>query len=383
MKEQLLLKISVTTGECVNVSGGGRNVSLVPFGGEADSDLFTGAVLGEGVDRQMTEGGVTQLSARYMLEGRDLSGGRCRIFIENNGSSDQLSTAPQITTDGRLIGWLNNASLRGSIKPDEGGVCVSIFEQLYGFERIEHCFTAADGRRIYGELFLPDNGESRHPLLIAAHGFNSGTWQLREQIEQIVSRGVACYAFDFCGGGNGTKSDGSPAEMSIRTEQRDLRDVFEHITALPEVDPERVYLYGESQGGFVTALTAAELGERVKGLFLVYPAFCIPHEWLGRIEEFNETELIEFMGVKLSRKYAEEVPDYDIYAQAAKFKGHVTIFHGDCDRIVDLSYSEKLAEVCPDAELFVCPEQGHKLNSRFKRAAAGMISDRICFLDKI
>ena len=377
MDKELLLKIHAVTGETVSVSGDGESVSMVPFSGEAESELFTGAVLGEGVDTQHTAGGVSRLSARYMLEGRDLAGERCRIFIGNEGVLGEGSTRPKLITDSRLLEWLCRAPLTGSIEPAEGGVCVSISEQVCGFERSELSFGTEDGRHIYGELYLPDNGEKRHPLLIASHGLNSSAGQIRSQIELIAKRGIACYAYDFCGGGNDTRSSGSTADMSIRTEQRDLRDVFGRVTALPDIDPERVYLYGESQGGFVTALTAPELNGRVRELFLVYPAFCIPHDWLGRLEELPDSEPFEFANVMLSRKYAEEVPDYDVFAQAAKFVGHITVFHGDCDPVVDLNYSRQLTAACPDAELFVCPGQGHWLNGSFRLAAAGLIADRI------
>lgn len=377
MSKELLMKINVTTGEPVTVTDGQTTVSMVPFSGAAESELFTGAVLDGAYDTQRSDsGGRCHLSARYVLEGRDISGERCRMFIENNGVFGEGDTAPVIVSDGRMTGWLSRARLSGSVEDTDEGVTVSIFEEVCGYERREHSFTAEDGRIICGELYLPDTGAERHPLVIASHGLNSSAEDMREQLGEIAKRGVACYAYDFCGGGNRTKSTGETTEMSIRTEQRDLREVFRHITALPEIDPERVYLFGESQGGFVSALTAPELNGRVRELFLVYPAFCIPHDWLGRLEEFPDGP-IEFANVTLSRKYAEEVPDYDVFAHTAKFQGHITVFHGDKDPMVDIGYSRKLTETCPDAELFVCPEQGHWLSSPFKKAAAGIIADRI------
>ncbi len=377
MEKELLFEINVAAGEPVSVSDGRESVCMVPFGGVTESELFTGAVLGEGIDTQTTISEKTALSARYMLEGRDLLGERCRIFIENNGIFGEDHTRPRLVTDSRLLGWLGRAPLSGRVSPEGTGVRVGIFEEVCGFERTEHSFNAEDGRHIFGELYLPDNGAERHPLLIAAHGFNSCSEQLREQLGMIAARGIACYAFDFCGGGNRTKSDGSPTGMSIRTEQNDLREVYRHITALPEIDPERVFLYGESQGGFVSALTAPELNGRVKELFLIYPAFCIPNDWLGRLEELSDDEPVSFIGVTLSRKYAEEVPAYDVFARTAEFDGHITIFHGDADTMVDPDYSRRLISVCPDAELFICPGQGHRLDDRFRKAAAGVIADRI------
>ena len=89
--------------------------------------------------------------------------------------------------------------------------------------------------------------------------------------------------------------------MSVETEQNDLRNVIDMISGLDNADDSKLYLYGESQGGFVAALTGAEIPDRIAGMCLVYPAFCIVDQWLS-MEPAAMTEPFRFMGeMTLSR----------------------------------------------------------------------------------
>ena len=57
--------------------------------------------------------------------------------------------------------------------------------------------------------------------------------------------------------------------MSVSTEISDLEVVIDYIKN--NVFPEKLFLYGESQGGFVSALTGAKRKD-ISGLVLLYPA---------------------------------------------------------------------------------------------------------------
>ena len=68
--------------------------------------------------------------------------------------------------------------------------------------------------------------------------------------------GLQAYVFDFHGGNLHSKSGGKMTEMSIFTEREDLDAVIDAVASLPEVDPDNLFLLGESQGGCVSAITA-------------------------------------------------------------------------------------------------------------------------------
>ncbi|MBP1535611.1 MAG: alpha/beta hydrolase [Ruminococcus sp.] len=218
--------------------------------------------------------------------------------------------------------------------------------------------------------FIPVTA-GKHPAVIMSHGFNSCAAEVCDVAKTLAANGVYALCYDFCGGGNKGKSTGKTTEMSVLTEQDDLRAVIAYVQGREDAD--KLYLYGESQGGFVSALTAPEYSG-LSGLFLVYPAFVIPHDWLGKKEEEISGEF-DFMGVKLTRAYFDGVPRYDVVAKAAEFQNSVKIWHGGADPVVDPSYSLELVKTYKNCELTVFSGLGHWFPPELRqRVAAEMIS---------
>lgn len=113
---------------------GGVEVGMILFTGTADHPNFRGEILPGGCDTQVCLGDHVRLSARYMLEGVDCAGERCRIFIENNGRIplppvDPVTyTTPKITTDSKALAWMETANLSGTVCGEGAGrVLIRIF----------------------------------------------------------------------------------------------------------------------------------------------------------------------------------------------------------------------------------------------------------------
>ena len=123
---ELLLEIHVTCREAVSVEGGSRKIVMVPFDGQAEGPLFTGRIVGTGVDTQTIENGVITLSARYMMEGKDAEGNPCRIFVENQGNG-KSGFHPMIVTDSALLREWETAELSATVEGAPGGVTVRIY----------------------------------------------------------------------------------------------------------------------------------------------------------------------------------------------------------------------------------------------------------------
>ncbi len=243
------------------------------------------------------------------------------------------------------------------------------------YERNEYIIKK-ESKTIYGEICKPCSENEKLPFVIACHGYNSCCNNMRYEMELLAKKGIASYCFDFCGGGLESKSSGATTEMTIRTEQNDLADVFNEISSLPFVDKSNIYLYGVSQGGFVSALTAPDLKDGIKGLFLIFPAFCIPDDWDDR-KKNNKDNFIEFGGMTLGKCFVDELPDYDVFSRATEYEGNVFIFHGECDPVVNVKYSEKLQKCYKNAELVIYPEQQHWFEEKYAVATADKIAEII------
>lgn len=229
----------------------------------------------------------------------------------------------------------------------------------YEYDRRE-LWAQRDGKRIYGEIFVPKHAGEKLPAVIFSHGFG-GSHQVGDPYAQgLAARGYVVYCFDFCGGSPGSRSDGSPLEMSIFTEQADLEAVIQMVKSLDYVDRENVFLMGSSQGGAVSAITAAANPEEVQGAVLLYPAFILADtakELFSSVADIPETYYHMWMTV--GKPYFEPLLDYDIYEAISSYRQDFLILHGDMDSIVPLSGSERAQEVYPSARLEVFPGAGH------------------------
>lgn len=234
----------------------------------------------------------------------------------------------------------------------------------YEFETQE-LFAKRDENLIYGVIYIPQNAEEKMPTVIFSHGFG-GNYQVGAgYAEALAKKGYVVYCFDFCGGSTGSRSDGSTLEMSIFTEQADLEAVIHMIQQQSYVDKENIFLMGSSQGGAVSAITAAANKEEIQGAVLLYPAFVLADntkEQFSSVEEIPDTYYLMWMTV--GRAYAEKLLDYDIYEAISAYDKDVLLIHGDADNIVPLSYSEKAVEVYDSARLEVLPGAGHGFYGR-------------------
>ncbi|WKY42951.1 alpha/beta fold hydrolase [Eubacteriaceae bacterium ES2] len=217
-----------------------------------------------------------------------------------------------------------------------------------------------EGMKIYGQLYLPENGVGHYPTVIIGHGFGGSYTDNIENARILAQAGYACYIFDFCGGSPYSSSDGSMLEMSVMTEVDDNEAVLEYIKSQKFVDNQNIFLMGESQGGLVAALTASDYISEIKGLILYYPAFLIPDNARTQYQTIEDIpDNVNIFGMRIGGKYYEDVFDLNVYDTINSFTKDVLIIHGDKDSIVPIFYSEKAVAAYRDAELITVQGAGH------------------------
>ena len=208
-----------------------------------------------------------------------------------------------------------------------------------------------DGLKIWGELYLPE-ADTPLPLVICSHGFGGNHEHVKSYAQAFARNGIAAFAFDFIGGGYGSKSDGTMKEMSVLTEAADLCAVMDRMKELPEINPEQVFLLGASQGGFVSSYVAGIRPDEVAGVIALYPAYVLQdNAWKQTPDPENIPDTINLMGIALGGIYNRDAQSFDIYDVIRNYPGKVLILHGTVDSVAPISYSERAVEVFPDAEL--------------------------------
>ncbi|MHA6480865.1 alpha/beta fold hydrolase [Paenibacillus sp. strain BS8-2] len=150
-------------------------------------------------------------------------------------------------------------------------------------------FTGVRGARIHAKYIRPRNVTEPHPAIVMFHGYtgNSGDWSDKLA---YASLGFSVLAMDCRGQGGSSEDSGGvkgnthhghiirglddhPDNLLFRQIYLDTAQLAGIALGLPEVDPERVYAMGGSQGGALTIACAA-LEPRVKKLAPVFPFLC-------------------------------------------------------------------------------------------------------------
>ena len=220
---------------------------------------------------------------------------------------------------------------------------------------------------VYGRLYSPqDTAESGqpgtlvYPAIIMSHGYNGSNEDFARECLFFAENGYIACAIDFCGGSNSSKSSGLSTDMTIFTEKSNLLAVFRYIQSLPNVDKERIFLHGGSQGGLVTALTTEEVADDVRGLILYYPAFNIPDDWRAMHPDADKIpEVIDFWELKLGKVFAESIRDFKPFEHIGSYSKNVLLFYGARDAIVKRSYMDRVKNSYRHCDLIIYPEEEH------------------------
>ena len=208
-------------------------------------------------------------------------------------------------------------------------------------------FTCQRGQiRLRSSAFRPAEGE-RFPIAVVSHEFMANRLFTMRYAKLLASLGYAAFCFDFSGGCIVGGSQGKTTEMTVFTEMEDLKAVIRYAKSQPYTDPDRLLLMGCSQGGLVTALTAAELGGQVEAIILFYPALSIPDDArkgsmiLAKFDPKHIPETMRCGPIKLGKGYAASVMELDPFSVIPAYRGDVLIVHGGADNLVDISYSKR------------------------------------------
>ena len=242
----------------------------------------------------------------------------------------------------------------------------------------ETLYCSNNGKRIFGIMYRPQSAAAKMPVTILSHGYGVTHANVIQYAEALAKKGIAAYCFDFCGGSESSRSDGSPLDMSILTEQRDLESVLAMIQKLDYVDTERIFLQGSSMGGVIAAITGADHRDEIRGMILIYPALKAV-ENIARMYKNadNIPESTQHLWMRVGRRFFADIMHFDVYTSITRYDKNVLIIHGDRDGIVPLAGSRQAVKVYPSAELKIIPGAGHGFSGDAAREAIASMLEYI------
>jgi dipeptidyl-peptidase-4 len=174
----------------------------------------------------------------------------------------------------------------------------------------------------------------------------------REQIDRWLARhGYVVARIDGRGAwGRGHASETIYSERMGEHELRDQVDgVFALIDAMPEIDPERVGIWGASYGGYMTLMALMRTGD----VFRVGTSIAPVVDWNGYDTHYTE----RYLGQPKDNPEGYEASSVLTYAP--QLEGHLTLVHGSSDDNVHMRESmllvKSLVELGTQFDLMVYP----------------------------
>ena len=230
-------------------------------------------------------------------------------------------------------------------------------------------FTAADGMRIHAQLFLPSDlragerrpaaiffhGGSRRQMLLGFHyrGYYHNAYALNQYLAgkgyvvlSVNYRSGVGYGMEFREALNYGATGGS--------EFNDVMGAGLYLQNRPDVDPDRIGLWGGSYGGYLTAMGLA----RSSDLFAAGVDIHGVHDWNVGINNFRPD-----YDVKDYPEFARTAFESSPMADIDTWRSPVLVIHGDDDRNVKFAETvtlvEALRERDVEVEQLIFPDEVH------------------------
>jgi uncharacterized protein len=166
-------------------------------------------------------------------------------------------------------------------------------------------FFHSGGLRCAGDLYLPDDLRSgaKRPGLVIGHGFSVVKEALVDHGRAFARAGFVTLAIDYRSFG---RSEGEPrAELFPLNEAEDYRNAVSYLQSRPEVDPDRIGIWGTSfAGGLVMFVGAVD--RRVKAVVSQVPVVD-GYRWMKLLRSEDQfDELLAALDEDRARRYRGE-----------------------------------------------------------------------------
>lgn len=356
-----LYSIAKTGGQAVELTPGDFDVEDVSLTPDRQSILFSSNQ--DDVDRRHiwkvnVAGGALQspVTRGETIEWAPVSTGDGRALLCLGSSATSTAMPYRITASGREM------LAKETIPADFPANQLVVPKQV-----ILH---SSDGIEVHGQLFVPRRQSGRGPALIFSHGGpvrqmmlgfhymgyyhnafaeNQYLASLGYTVLSVNYRLGIMYGYDFA----------HPANASWRgaSEYNDILAAAKYLQGLPNVDPQRIGLWGGSYGGYLTAMGLA----RNSDIFKVGVDFHGVHDWSVRLARFQIGTTPPSDEKEAEKLAWESSPDSSVN----HWRSPVLLIHGDDDRNVAFNQSTDLVQRLKKQQIhyeeIIFPDEIHEM----------------------
>lgn len=207
------------------------------------------------------------------------------------------------------------------------------------------------GLTLRGMLHKPEGIKGKVPTICIFHGFTGNKMEPHfifvKLSRMLEKKGIASVRFDFGGSG---ESDGDFVDMTITKELEDAKAILEYAKSLEFGDTDKIGVVGLSMGGAVASMLAGDCKEEIQALCLWAPAgnmgeLVLRSRSEEEIQGMRNSGYWDVDGLSVGTEFFEDALHLDIYEKSASYDKNVLLLHGDEDKTVPLSASEKYLEI--------------------------------------
>jgi cephalosporin-C deacetylase len=248
-------------------------------------------------------------------------------------------------------------------------------------------YRSLDGLDIFCWYAVPTEGEGPFPAILNLPGYKSEPalrrdWGPKGVVALSVAvRGKLPSSQDFNPGYPGLLTHGveSRDTYSYRGVIADCVRGVDFLLSRPEVDSERIYCAGSSQGGGLTLITSA-LRPEIKAGVSGYPFLCCYPESMQMLRSYPYDELSCY--ARTHPDHTDQMLETLRYFDAVNFAPRIK-----CPMVVGIAMED---EVCPpetsyaayrllggESELWLFPDSGHGNAHDYPAREAAWLEDRI------
>ncbi|MDE3156605.1 MAG: S9 family peptidase [Acidobacteriota bacterium] len=369
-----LYSVAVSGGEATRLTTGGFMVEYVAMTPDRREIVYNANT---GTDRD-------DIDRRHLFKVA-VTGGAPATLTSGTG----LEFMPVVTADGRTVAFLSATAQRPllpAVEPIDGGA-----PRLLAEDRIPADFPTSrlvtptsvivkspDGLDIHCQLFETAAGAEKRPAVIFVHGGPPRQmllgWHYMDYYtnsyavnQYLASRGYIVLSVNYRLGIGYGHAFHHPDHAGMRgaSEYQDVLAAGKYLQTRPDVDPQRIGIWGGSYGGYLTALALA----RNSDVFHAGVDMHGVHNWLWQTaaDSVDPDPIQAAVGDGITRAQYQHVLDViwqsSPDSSMATWKSPVLLIQGDDDRnvkfhqTVDLAQRLKAAGV-PFDEL-VLPDEIH------------------------
>jgi dipeptidyl aminopeptidase/acylaminoacyl peptidase len=209
-----------------------------------------------------------------------------------------------------------------------------------------------DGATMVAALRVPATA-GPHPAVLLIPGLDSTKEEFRSTEKTFLDRGLATFSVD--GPGQGEAEYDLPIRGDWSSPGLVLLDA---LAAQPEIDADRLAVWGVSLGGYYAPRVAAAAGDRIRACVALAGPYNFGDCW-DQLPRLTRDTFRVRSQVPTDDEARAIASTLDLRGHAGQISAPLLVVTGKLDRLIPWQQAERLAEEAKDAELLLLDDGNH------------------------